>query len=297
VIVVRSAIRIDPRTAQVRVDTKGADPLPHIRQGIPLHLRDVRVYISRPAFTLNPTSCEPFQASSALDGSSPPFAGSDTTAAVASLYQATNCTALHFAPKLAMKLTGATRRGAFPGLRAEVRERPGDANIGRAIVALPHTEFLAQAHIREICAIRLFEAGACPASSVYGHARASTPLLPEPLEGPVYLRSSANRLGLPDMVAALRGDGGIAIDLVGRIDSFHEGMRASFEVLPDAPASKFVLTLQGGRKGLLENSVPLCAAPSFASGQLIGQSNQVEPLKVSMGNDCAKGGKPKGGKR
>jgi hypothetical protein len=288
VIVVRSAIRIDPLTAQVSIDTAGENPFPHIIDGIPLHLRDVRVYISRPGFTLNPTSCEPFQATSILSGSSPPFTAADASSSPTDLYQATNCSALRFAPKLRLKLLGSARRGGFPSLRATVTERPGDANIGRAVVALPHSEFLAQAHIREICALRLFDKGLCPASSVYGHARAFTPLLPEPLEGPVYLRSSADGKGLPDMVATLRGDGGIAIDLVGRIDSFHEGMRASFEGLPDAPASKFVLTLQGGAKGLLENSLPLCAAPAFATGELLGQSNEAEPLKVPIANECHK---------
>ena len=286
VIVVRSAIRIDPHTAQVSVDTAGENPFPHIRDGIPLHLRDVRVYISRPNFTLNPTSCEPFRAISTLSGSAPPFSGTDAAASPSNLYQATNCSALRFAPKLAMKLIGASARGGFPALRATVTERPGDANIGRAVVALPHSEFLAQSHIREICSLHQFAAEACPPSSVYGHARAFTPLLPQPLEGPVYLRSSVSGKGLPDMVAALRGDGGVAIDLVGRIDSFHGGMRASFEVLPDAPASKFVLTLAGGRKGLLENSTDLCAAPAYATGQLLGQSNQAEPLKVALSTDC-----------
>jgi hypothetical protein len=288
VIVVRSAIRIDPQTAQVSIDTAGENPFPHIRDGIPLHLRDVRVYISRPNFTLNPTSCDPFRAISTLSGSAPPFSGADAAASPANLYQATNCSALRFAPKLKLKLRGASRRGGFPALRATATERTGDADIGRAIVALPPTEYLAQGHIREICALRFFEVGACPPSSVYGHARAFTPLLADPLEGPVYLRSSVNGKGLPDLVAALRGDGGIAIDLLGRIDSFHEGMRASFEVLPDAPTSKFVLTLQGGSKGLLENSADLCATPAFATGELVGQSNQVEPLKVKVGTDCHK---------
>ena len=79
---------------------------------------------------------------------------------------------------------------------------------------------------------------ACPATSVYGQAKAFTPLLAEPLQGPVYLRTSASHKGLPEMVVALRGDGGIAIDLAGRIDSTRGGgIRASFEALPDAPVA------------------------------------------------------------
>jgi hypothetical protein len=278
VIIVRSAIEIDPRTAQVSIDSAASDPIPHIREGIPLHLRDIRVYISRPGFTLNPTSCEPFTASSTLTGSSPPFTNPKDTSAA-----------------LRLKLLGGSRRGASPGLRATVTERPGDANIGAAIVALPPSEFLAQGHIREICSLHQFAAETCPPSSIYGHAAAFTPLLAEPLRGPVYLRSSVNGKGLPNMVAALRGDGGIAIDIVGRVDSTKAGgLRGSFEGLPDAPASKFVLTLQGGRKGLLENLANLCAATSFATAQFVGQNNKAQTLKVPIGADCKKhkNGKP-----
>ena len=68
VIVVRSAIRIDPVTTQASIDATGTDPIPHIIDGIPIHLRDIRAYIDRPHFTLNPTSCEPSAVSSALNG-------------------------------------------------------------------------------------------------------------------------------------------------------------------------------------------------------------------------------------
>ncbi len=288
VIIVRSAIRINPRSAQVSIDTQGENPFPHIRDGIPLHLRDVRVYISRPSFTLNPTSCEPFQASSILLGAGERLGdpGDDVPAAVSGLYQATNCSALRFAPRLKMKLAGGSARGAYPALRAVLTERPGDANLAQAVVTLPHGEFLAQNHLQNVCTPAQFGANSCPTNSVYGHAVATTPLLPEPLEGPVYLRSNGTERPLPDLVAALRGDGGIGIEVIGHIDSFRGGMRGSFEGLPDAPASKFTMTLRGGGQGLLQNSENLCAAPSYATALLIGQSNQAEAGKIRMGTDC-----------
>ena len=48
VVVVRSAIRVDPRSAQVSIDSAASDPIPHILAGIPLHLRDIRVFVERP---------------------------------------------------------------------------------------------------------------------------------------------------------------------------------------------------------------------------------------------------------
>ena len=50
---------------------------------------------------------------------------------------------------------------------------------------------------RTICTRVQFAADECPKKSVYGHARAFTPLLGKPLEGPVYLRSSNNTAARP----------------------------------------------------------------------------------------------------
>jgi hypothetical protein len=287
VVIVRSAIEVNPVNAQVSIDSKASDPIPHIIGGIPIHLRDIRVYISRPSFTLNPTSCEPLTASSTLTGSSPPFANpKESTATASNPFHASNCSSLPFQPKLSLKLLGGAKRNDYPALRATVTERPGDANIGRAAVALPHAEFLAQSHIRTVCTPKQFAARACPKGSIYGNARAFTPLLDYPLEGPVYLRSGTHLL--PDMVVALQGKDGLEVDLAGRVDSIRGGMRASFETLPDAPASKFVLTLFGGKRGLLVNSANVCTAPAAASVRLVGQNNAGYAPQVALQNQCKK---------
>ena len=57
-VVVRQALRINPLTAEVQADGSASDPIPHILKGIPLNVRDIRVYVDKPDFTLNPTSCE-----------------------------------------------------------------------------------------------------------------------------------------------------------------------------------------------------------------------------------------------
>jgi hypothetical protein len=285
VIVVRSAIRVDPVSTQVSIDSAGSDPIPHILDGIPLHLRDIRIYISRNETTLNPTSCEPATLSSTLTGSSAPFSDPFGAGATASVhYQAFGCGSLGFAPKLSLRLLGTTHRGGHPRLRAEVRERPGDANIKSATVALPSSEFLAQNHIRAICPASQLARENCPAKSVYGHATAYTQLLDQPLSGPVYLVSSKNKL--PDMVVPLKGDG-IAVQLRGRIDSSHAGgMRAVFQGLPDAPALKFVMTLNGGKRGLLENSIGVCKQRTYATANFGGHAGRGVALHVPMLAQC-----------
>jgi hypothetical protein len=205
-------------------------------------------------------------------------------------FQVTNCAVLGFKPALTLKVFGATRRGKYPRLRAELNAPAGQANIGKVSVALPHSEFLAQEHIKTICTRVQYAAKQCPAASVYGWARAFTPLLDQPLEGPVYLRSSSNPL--PDLVASL--DGQIHIDLAGRIDSARGGIRTTFEGVPDAPVSKFVLTMQGGKKGLLVNSRDLCAGVNKATVQMDGQNGKVNDFRPAVKNGCGKGG---GGRR
>lgn len=281
-IIVRSAIRADPNTARVWIDSAGSDPIPHILKGIPIHLRDVRVYIDRPNFTLNPTSCEPQALLSTLSGSGALFSdpADDPLASVPSHFQASFCSSLDFVPKIELRLKGGTRRGHFPALQTIVRARAGDANIARAAVTLPPSIFLAQEHVKTICGRRQYQLKSCPAGSVYGRARAFTPLLDQPMEGPVYLRASDNLL--PDLVASLSGRG-IDIDVVGRIDAVKGKLRATYDVLPDAPVSKFVMNLNGGKRGLLVNSDDACRAPA-AEARLIAHNNRGVLLRPHLLN-------------
>ena len=273
VVIVRSAIRVDPTTAQVSIDSQGSDPIPHIIDGIPIHLRDVRAYIDRPNLTLNPTSCERSTLASTLNGSGAIFSdpSDDSTATATVPFQAFNCASLGFKPKIALKLKGGTKRGDYPSLRVTVKPRAGDANIAKAQVTLPPTEFLAQEHIGTVCTKAQFQAHNCPSGSVYGTARVYTPLLETPMEGPVYLRSSNNPL--PDLVFALKGRG-VEVALAGRIDSVKGGIRGSFETVPDAPVSKFELVMWGGKRSALVNAGNLCAEPRIATAKLVGHNNR-----------------------
>jgi hypothetical protein len=290
-VVIRSAFSVDPRSGRLAIDSAASDPIPHIIDGVPLHLRDIRVYIDRPEFTHNPTSCDAASFTSLLGGSGARFGDSsdDTSAPVTNLFQVSDCSGLGFEPQLSLELRGKQRRGAYPSLRAVYRPRKGDADIRRAAVTLPHTEFLAQNHIRDVCTRARFDTGSCPAASVYGHVVAYTPLLDEPLRGAVYLRSSSHPL--PDLVADLRS-GAIRIVVEGRIDSVGEGqLRATFQELPDAPLTRFVLTMQGGEKGLLVNSADLCAANASASARMVAHSNKGATGRPALRAKCPKQGR------
>ncbi|HVY95890.1 MAG TPA: hypothetical protein VHA54_02910 [Solirubrobacterales bacterium] len=291
-VVVRQALRINPETAEVFIDSANSDPIPHILEGIPVHARDIRVYVDRPEFVLNPTSCARTSTASTVLGSGLDFASDsdDQPVTVTSPFQAADCASLGFKPKLQLSLIGGTRRGDNPKFKAVLTARKGDANIGRSQVTLPHSEFLDNEHIKTICTRAQFAQGAvpgekCPAASVYGYAKAITPILDEPLEGPVFLRSSSHKL--PDLVAAMHS-GKVNINLDGRIDSVQGGrIRNTFEAVPDAPVTQFTLTMQGGKKGLLVNSTNLCKGKHRAIVAFTGQNGKVAnsnpPLKVRCG--------------
>jgi hypothetical protein len=255
-VVVRTALYVNRTTTQI---TAVSDPIPTILQGIPLDVRSVQVRLDRPEFTLNPTSCDPSSFGGTL------MSAFGQASPLQSRFQLGECGRLGFKPKMTLALKGGTTRGKHPALTATLEPRAGDANLASISVALPHSEFLAQEHIRTVCTRVQFAAKECPAESIYGTATVETPLVSYPLSGPVYLRSSSNTL--PDLVPDLMGPASQPIELEadGRTDSFHGGIRNTFEYVPDAPFTKFTLRLQGAKKGLLVNSTNICAKPQKAT--------------------------------
>jgi uncharacterized repeat protein (TIGR01451 family) len=284
-VVVRVALDLNPETAEVEADGSASDPIPHILKGIVLKVRDLRVYVDRPEFIVNPTSCDPSSAKATLFGGfldvfSP---ADDVPVDLAARYQAANCLNLGFKPRLKLNLRGGTKRGDNPGLKAVLRARPGDANIAGVRVTLPRSAFLDQGHIRTICTRVQYAAEQCPKGSIYGRAKAITPLLDEPIEGNVYLRSSTNKL--PDLVIGLKGI--VDVDIASRIDSKNGGIRNTFDVVPDASVTEFTLTLQGGKKGLIVNSRNLCEGRKARVQAIFrAQNGKVRTLRPELEPRC-----------
>jgi hypothetical protein len=296
-VVVRVALDVNPVSGRVSVDPTASDRIPHILQGIPLNVRDLRVSADRPSFTLNPTSCEEESAEATLWGSYldvfDPLGSTSPEAAVgrSARYQAAGCGSLGFRPRLSLSLKGGVHRGAHPALRAVYRPRPQDANLRRLALLFPRSEFVENANFRTICTRVQFAAGAgqgagCPEDSVYGRVTAFSPLLDEPLEGPVYLRSSNHNL--PDAVFALHGI--VDIEVATRIDSLHGRLRATVLNAPDLPVSRVVVQMQGARKGLFVNSRNTCGGANRAHAALLGQNAKPATLRPPLANPRCKRG-------
>jgi hypothetical protein len=280
--VVRSAVYVDPVTAQA---TAQADPLPQFVEGTPLHYKTISVQLDRQNFALNPTSCRRKQTLASLTSTKGKNAGPTSS------YAATGCSRLGFSPQISFRLRGATHRGASPAVKATVKMSPGGANIGASTVILPRSIQIEQGHFRTICTRVQFAAHECPEGSTYGTAKATTPLLDQPLEGPVYLRSSSHEL--PDIVAALKGPPSfpIEVDVDGHVDSTYRHLpngetigllRTTFEAVPDAPVSQFTVDLQGGKAGILVNSTGLCARANRATAKFTAQNGKQATLHPVM---------------
>jgi hypothetical protein len=294
-VVVRVALFVDPRTAQVHAVS---DPIPHVFGGALLDIRSVDVTLDRPKFSLNGTNCSPLAVGGTLrgGGGNPLDPGAFSALPVSVPFKLNGCEDLDFKPKLFMRVFGGTQRGKSPKLRAILIAREGDANIGRAAVTLPKALILEQSSLANVCTRVQFAAHDCPKSSIYGYATAETPLLDGPLKGPVYLRSSDNEL--PDMVAALHGQ--VDIELAGRIDSAKGRLRTTYDVVPDVPVSKFMLVVRGGKKqrGLLVNTTNICKKKSKVIARFTGQNGKKANQRPKLRAPCKKKGrKSKGGKR
>jgi hypothetical protein len=282
-VVVRAALYVNETTGQATVKS---DPIPTILAGIPLDVRSVAVKVDRSGYVLNPTSCE------AKAVAAEEISAAGQIAHLRSRFQVGGCKGLDFSPKLALSMKGGTKRSDHPAFKAVLTQPAGQANIARTSVTMPPTEFIDQNHISNPCTRAQFNEGKCPPASILGTARAFTPLFEAPLEGKVYFRSNGGERELPDVVADLNGK--VHIVLVGFVDAVHHKgsessrVRTTFATVPDAPVSKFVLSLKGGKKGLLVNSANICKVANIATVKMTAQNNKVKNLDEPIATSCKK---------
>lgn len=305
-IVVRQAIHVDRRTAQV---TAVSDPFPLIHHGVPLRVRRVLVHVDRPSFMLNPSNCGQKAVGAAISSEQ------GTVANLSNPFKAKECSKLRFRPKLTMRLTGRrqVRTGKHPGIRAQVNQTGiGEAGIRKAVVRLPKSLALDVDNAQALCE---FEAGTkpdienqCPKGSIVGRARATSPLLDRPLAGNVYfvknVRTDAKTGNLirtlPMIIVALRGE--IAINLRGESNTTKSGKLVNtFNDVPDAPVDRFNLNVKGGKNGILavtrtrRGMINLCKRPKshVAEAEMDGQNGKVFDRAITMKTPCRRAAKKK----
>ena len=259
-VIVRARIEVNPITAALTItsDNSGPYKIPTILDGIPLQIQHVNVTITRPGFTFNPTNCGKTAITGSLDSTE------GATDALSLPFQATNCATLGFAPKFAVSTSGKTSKadGASLSVKLTYPSAPfgSQANIKQVKVDLPKQLPSRLTTLQKACTAAQFNANpaGCPAASVIGHAKAITPLIPVPLEGPAYFVSHGGE-AFPSLIVVLQGYG-VTIDLVGTTFISKAGITSStFKTVPDAPVGSFELTLPEGPYSALAANGNLCA--------------------------------------
>ncbi len=263
-VVVHLPLLINPETAAVSIPSGAANQIPHIIDGIVIHVRDIRVYIERSDFMINPTSCNPMTFSSTVvgGGADPTNPSDNTPATTNDSFQLANCQNLKFEPKFSVSTSGKTSRADGASLTAKLTV-PGalgtQANISRVKVELPERLPSRLPTLQKACTAEQFDRNpaGCPPASIIGHAKATTPILPVPLEGPAYFVSHGGE-GWPSLIVVLQGYG-VTIDLVGTTFISKAGVTSStFETVPDQPVTSFELTLPEGPYSALTAIGNLC---------------------------------------
>jgi uncharacterized repeat protein (TIGR01451 family) len=295
-VVVHLPLSIDPNTAAVTVGSGVPDQIPHIIDGVIVHVRDIRVYVDRPNFTLNPTSCEHLALSATVTGSGASFTSpaDDVPVTVSSPFQAADCSSLGFRPGFAVSTSGRTSKanGASLSVKLTYPNAPQgtQANIHLVKVELPKQLPSRLTTLQKACTAAQFAANpaGCPAASVVGHAKAITPILPVPLEGPAYFVSHGGE-AFPSLIVVLQGYG-VTIDLTGATFISKAGITSStFKTVPDQPVSSFELTLPQGKFSALAANGNLCTSKLTMPTEFIAQNGvlikQTTPIDVT---GCAK---------
>ena len=296
-IVVRQAVHVDRRTAEV---TAVSDPFPQIWHGVPLRVREITVLVDRPDFMLNPSSCAPKQVAADI------VSAQGTVANATNAFQASDCARLRFKPKLKLALKGKrqTRTGRHPAIKAQVNQTGiGEAGIEKARVVLPKSLALDVNNAQALCE---FADGTkpdlenhCPKGSIVGRARATSPLLNEPLVGNVYFvknvridKNTGNEIRtLPMIIVALRGE--IAVNLWGESSTTKAGRLVNtFAKVPDAPVNRFNLNITGGRNGILavtrtrRSRINICKSKQIAIAELDGHNGRHHDRNIHINTPC-----------
>ena len=271
-VVVRAKIEVNAETAALTITTDDEGPykIPTLIDGIPLQIKHVNVNINRPGFTFNATNCSPLNISGSLTSTE------GATSALSVPYQVTNCAVLAFKPKLEASTAGKWTRLDGTSLKVKLHYPAGpyDANISRVKVELPGVLPSRLPTLQKACLASVFEANpaACPSASVIGHARATTPVLPVPLEGPAYFVSHGGE-GFPSLIIVLQGYG-VTVHLVGTTFISKAGITSStFKTVPDVPVGSFELNLPAGPYSALTGLGDLCKSKSLAMPtEFVGQN-------------------------
>jgi hypothetical protein len=131
----------------------------------------------------------------------------------------------------------------------------------------------------------------CPKASIVGQATARTPILDQPLTGPVYFvkniridaKSGRQIRTLPKLVIPLTGENGLRLNIIGTSNVVDNRLVTTFDNIPDAPVSDFALNIDGGSHGILTVSgADVCKATQVAAQQVNGHNGKTANADITI---------------
>jgi hypothetical protein len=230
--------------------------VPNFFKGVHLHVRKIEISVDKPGFFYNPTGCDSRPLTATFTG----YGGEQSTSTM--MLNAKGCENLPFGPKLQLIAGAKGQNGQLqhPPLTAIVTQQPSEADIKNSQVILPDLlrpnapQFNAPGGL---CTDTQFAQNACPGPSLVGSATVTTPVLPFPLSGPVYVVQEVGSV-LPKLYVVLQGRG-IHVVLRARNSFLHAIQTVNtFDNLPDVPQARFQLKIKGGPAGILNNFYNAC---------------------------------------
>jgi hypothetical protein len=280
-VVIQFTLRINQTTAQVEVDGETSDPIPHIIDGIVVHVREIRAYINREQFIINPTDCNPLGVSDTITGAGANYAipADQVPVTVSSPFQAADCSSLGFKPVFKASTSAHTSRidGASLHVTLNLPEEAGpgkEANVARVKVSLPKQLPSPLKTLQKACTEKVFgeNPGNCPVSSRVGEVKVLTPILANPLTGPAYFVSHGGAK-YPELIMVLSGENGIQVDVHGETFISKQGITsATFSTVPDVPFSQFELTFPEREYPALTANGNLCKGSLIMPTEMVGQN-------------------------
>jgi hypothetical protein len=251
-IILQSAVRL---RSDYGLDTIIKD-VPNTALGLPVTItsQDITLFGIAPgtgkAFMRNPTSCT----QKTTTFTAVPYSGNTGNAQAS--FTPTNCGSLDFSPSFNARAggPGRTASGVPTSVTTSIEQGPDEAGLLKATVIVPNDFNPNAALLGNACDQASFQAGACPLTSVVGSAIASSPLLSQPLSGPVLLVNAGGQF--PNIGLDLQGE--LHLLLQGTLDITKTVV---FDGLPDIPIATFLLNF-GPSPGLLGTSRNICMQPA-----------------------------------
>jgi hypothetical protein len=280
-VTVRSRIQVDPHTAAVTITS---DPIPQLVKGVPSQIKQLQVTVDRSGFQFNPTSCDPGPVTATLTGNQ------DATSIASYPFNTQNCAGLPFHPGVSATTQGKTSKADGASLALTFTSHTGEAHVAKTILTIPAILPARLTTIQKACIAATFETNPanCPEGSVIGTATVHTPVLKNPVTGPIYLVSHGNA-AWPDAELVLQGEG-ITVILDGQTAIKKGITTSSFLSVPDVSFQTVQATLPEGPHSALTTNLPakdnynLCGGNLTIPTQLTGQNGTAvnENVKVSV---------------